>query len=86
MRARRVVDDEQWGDGRQDQRRHRRVGPEHEHLRRAEDGVGDEAGDGRVEAGDRRQARELGVGHALRDEDGGQHDAGDEVGAQPAAS
>ena len=48
-----------------------------------EERVADEAGDRRVEPGDRRQAGQLGVGHALRDQDRGQHDAGDEVGAQP---
>ena len=85
-RLRRVVArDEQRRDGREDQRRDRRVGPEHEHPRRAEDRVADEAGDRRVQAGDRGQPGQLGVGHALRHEDRGQHDTGDEVGPQPPA-
>ena len=76
--------DEQRRDRREDQRRDRRVGPEHEDARRPEERVADEAGDRRVQAGDRRQAGQLGVGHALRHEDGGEDEAGDEVGAQPA--
>ena len=46
-------------------------------------GVADEAADRRVEAGDRGQTGELRVGHALRDEDRGEHEPGDHVGAQP---
>ena len=38
--AGRVADDEQRRDRGEDQRRHRRVRPQHQHLRRAEDGVG----------------------------------------------
>ena len=38
----------------------------------AEHGIRNEAHDRRVEAGDRRQARELRVGHALRHEEGGE--------------
>ena len=56
-RLSRVVDHEQRRDGGEDQRRDRRVGPEHEHARRTEDGVRDEAGDRGVEPGDRRGAR-----------------------------
>ncbi len=67
----------------EDQRRHRRVGPEHEHARRAEDRVPDEARDRRVQAGDRGQPRQLGVRHPLRHEDRRQHQPRDEVGAQP---
>ena len=48
-----------------------------------EERVADEAGDRRVEPGDRREPGQLGVGHALRDEDRREHEAGDEVGAQP---
>ena len=44
----------------------------------------DQARDGRVEAGDRRQAGELGVRHALGHEDGGEHDPRDDVAPQPA--
>ena len=74
---------DQRRDGREDQGRDRRVGPEHEHPRRAEHRVADQAGDGRVEPGDRGKPGQLGVGHALGHEDGGQDDAGHEVGAQP---
>ncbi len=55
-----------------------RDGPEHR--------VAHEAGDGGVEPGDRGQAGELGVRHALRDEDRREHEAGDEVGTHPAAA
>ena len=48
---------EQRRDRGEDQRRDRRVGAEHEHPRRPEDRVADQAGDRRVEAGDRRAAR-----------------------------
>ena len=65
-RSRVAAGDEQRRDGGEDQRRDRRVGPEHQHARRAEDRVADQAGDGGVEAGDRREAGQLGVGHALR--------------------
>ena len=54
-----------------------------EHARRPEERVHDEAGDGGVEAGDRRQAGELRVGEALRDQDRCQHDPRDEVETQP---
>ena len=61
------------------------IGPErgvraqHEDPRRAEDRVPEQAQDRGVEAGDRRQAGQLGVGHALRDQQRGQHHPGDDV-------
>ena len=67
----------------EDQRRHRRVGPEHEHARRAEDRVADEAPDRRVQAGHRGQAGELGVGHPLGDEDRREHNPRNHIRAQP---
>ena len=76
---------------RQRQRRDRRgdhraeggVRAEHEHARRAEDGVADEAEDRRVEPGHRRQPGQLGVGHPLGHEEGGEHQAGHDVLGQP---
>ena len=70
---------------REDQRRHRRIGTEHEHPRGPEDRVADEAADRRVQPVHRGHAGQLGVGHALRHEDRGEHDARDEVGPQPGA-
>ena len=52
--ARVTAGNEQRGDRGEDQRRHRRIGTEHQHAGRPEDGVADQAGDGRVEARDRR--------------------------------
>ena len=78
-----IAGDEERRDGGEDEGPERRVGAEHQHARRAEDRVADQAGDGGVQAGDRREAGQLGVGHALRHEDGGQHYAGDDVEAQP---
>ena len=52
-----VAADEQRRDRGEDQRRDRGVRAEHEHARRTEEGVADQAGDRRVEAGDRGQAR-----------------------------
>ena len=75
--------DEQRRDRGEDQRRDRRVGSEHQNARGPEQRVADEAGDRRVEAGDRRQPGELGVRHALRDQDRREHDSGYEVRAQP---
>ena len=75
--------DEQRRDRGQDQRRDRRVGAEHQHARGPEQRVADQAGDRRVQARHRRQPGQLGVGHALRDQDRRQHDAGDEVRPQP---
>ena len=66
-------------DGGVHQGRQRRVGAGDEHPRRAEQGVDDERGHGGVEAGDGGQPGELGVGHALGDQQRGEHDPGPEV-------
>ena len=52
-----VASGKQGYDGREDEGRDRRVGPEHQHPRGAEEEVGDKAGDCRVEACDGGQAR-----------------------------
>ena len=74
-------------DERQDRRRdHRpegRVGAEHEDARRAEDGIPRQAEDRRVQAGDRRQAGELGIRHALRNEQCDEDEPCDEILPQP---
>ena len=82
-RAGRVVGHEQRRDGGEDERRDGRVRAEDQHARRPEQRVHDEAGDGRVEAGDRRQPGQLRVRQPLRHEDRREDDAGDEVEAQP---
>ena len=69
----------------QDQRGDRRVGPEDQHPRGAEHRVADQARDRRVKTRDRRKPGELGVRHALRDEDRGEDDPGEEVRSQPRA-
>ena len=73
-------------DRRQDQRRQSGIGAEDQDARRAEDRVGEQRHDGRIEAGHRGQPGELGVGHALRDEEGRDREAGDEVAAQVGAT
>ena len=78
-----VAGHDERGDGGEDQRPERRVGAEHEDLRRPHEGVADEAGDRGVETVHRRQPGELGVRHALGDQDRRQDDPGHEVGAQP---
>ena len=71
------------GGGGRDHRSESGVGAEHEHSRRTEDRVADQAQDRRVQPGDRREAGQLGVRHPLRHEERGQHQAGDEVLGQP---
>ena len=66
-----------------DERRERRVRAEDEDPRRPEDGVGEERNDGRVQAGDGREPRQLRVRHPLRDEQRREHEARDDVAAQP---
>ena len=70
-------------DRRRDHRPQRGVRPEDQDRRRPDERERDEAHDGRVQAGDGGQPGELGVGHALRDEQRDEHDAGDEVARQP---
>ena len=69
-----------------DERRDRRVRAQDEDRRRAQQEVDDERHQGRVQPGDRRQAGELGVRHALRDEEGGENGAGHHVAAQRGAA
>ena len=59
-------------------------GPSTRTARRPEERVADEAEDGRVQAGHGRNAGQLGVGHALRDEDRSEDDPGHEVVPEPA--
>ncbi len=68
-RGRGISAGQQRRDRSQDQRRDRRVGAQHEYPRGAEHRVADEARDRRVQAGDRRKAGQLSIGHALGDED-----------------
>ena len=65
-----VAPDQQRDQGGEDHRRDGRVGAEHQDPRRPEDGVSDQASDGRVEAGDGWKAGQLGVGHPLGNQDG----------------
>ena len=61
----------------------RGVGAEHEELRRPEERVGEQGDHRGVEAGDGREAGERRVRHALRHEQDGQHQPGDDVLARP---
>jgi hypothetical protein len=74
---------DQREDGGGDHRPERRVGPQHQDPRRPEHGVGDKAEDGRVQARDRGEARQLRVGHPLRHQERGQDQPGHDVAAQP---
>ena len=69
--------------GGRDERGERRVGAEDENPRRPEHGVGEERDQGRVQAGDGWEPRQLRVGHPLGHEQRREHDAGDEVTPQP---
>ncbi len=82
-RSAHITAGEQRHDRGEDQRRDRRVRTQNEHARRTEQRVADEAGDRGVQAGHRRQPGELGVGHALGNEDGGEDEPRDEVGPEP---
>jgi len=72
-------------DGRGHDRRERRVRTEDEDAGGADEGIGEEWHERRVEAGHRGQAGKLRVGHALRHEQGGENEAGDDVVSQPRA-
>ena len=72
------------GERDQDQWRQRRIRPQHQQARRADERVDQQRHDRGVEADDRRQPGRLRVGHAGRHEDAGQRQAGGEVPAQPA--
>ena len=82
---RRVARRREGDDRRGDERRDRRVGPEDEDPRRPQQEVHDQRDERRVQAGDRRQPRELRVRHALRHEQRREHDARDDVVAQLSA-
>ena len=85
-RLRRIaVGADQREDRRRDHRPERRVRAEDEDARRPEHGVAEQAHDRGVEAGDRRQAGQLRVGHALGHQQRGQHEAGHDVLGQPGA-
>ena len=59
------------------------VRPQHQPGRRPEHGVGEQADDGGVEPGDRRQAGQLRVGHPLRHQQGRQHQPRHHIPRQP---
>ena len=61
----------------------RRVRPQDQDAGRAEDRVGEQAEDAGVQPGDRGQSGQLGIGHALRNEQRRQDDPGDDVLAEP---
>ena len=65
-----------------DERADRRVGADDQDAAGAEQEVDDQRDQRRVQAGDRRQPGELRVAHALGDEQGGEHDPGEQVAAQ----
>ena len=81
-----AVGADQRQDGGEDHRRERRVRAQHEDARRPEQRVGEQGEDRGVEAGHRRQTGQLGVGHALRHQQGGDREARDEVAAQVSAA
>ena len=83
---RRVAGGRERDDRRGDERRDRRVGAEDEDPRGPEQEVHDQRDERRVEPGDRRHARELGVRHALGHEQGGEDEARDNVAPQRGAS
>jgi hypothetical protein len=72
-------------DGRGDQRPERGVRTQDQDPARAEDRVGEQAGDGGVEAGDGWQPGQFGVRHALGHEQSAQHDSGHDVLERPAS-
>lgn len=71
-------------DRRRDHRAERGVRPQHQDAGRAEDCVGQQAQDGGVQPGDRRQPCQLRVGHALGNKQRRQHNSGDDILAEPA--
>ena len=73
-------------DGRRDHRAEGRVRAEHEDPGRPEQGIADQREDGRVETGDGRQPGQLGVRHPLRDQQGRDHETGDQVLAEEGRS
>ena len=77
------VDSRQRQHARGDQRGERRVRPEHEEPRRADHGIDEERHDGRVQTVHRREPGCLGVAHACRYEQAGEHETGADVVPQP---
>ena len=71
-------------DGGGDHGPERGVRPQHQDPGGAEDGVADQAQDGGVQPSDRRQARQLGIGHPLGDQQRRQDQPGDQVLGEPA--
>ena len=67
----------------EDQRRQGRVRAQHEDAGRAEQRVDEERHDRRVQPVDRLEPGRFRVAHAGGHEEGGEHDAGDDVLAQP---
>ena len=78
-----AVGGDQRKDRGRDHRAERGVRPQDQEPRGAEDRVPEQAQDRGVQAGDRRQAGQLGVRHALGNEQRGEHHSRDEVLAQP---
>ena len=72
----------QRDDGGGDERADGAVGADDEDAAGPEQEVDEERDQRRVQTGDGRQAGELRVAHALGDEQGGEHDAGEQVAAQ----
>ncbi len=70
-------------DGGGDHRPQRRIRSQHQDPGRPEHRVAEQAEDRRVQPGDGRQARQLGVRHALRNQQRGQHDTRHQVLDEP---
>ena len=79
----RIVSEGERQDRRRDDRCERRVGPEHQDARRAEERVRQERHDGGVQARLGRQPGDLRVAHARRDEQRGDDEARPQVGQEP---
>ena len=77
--ALRRVDARERHDHRGDQRGDGRVGADHQYPRGTEQRVREQRHHGRVEPVDRGQTRRFGVAHAGRDEQRGEHEAGDHI-------
>jgi hypothetical protein len=75
----------QGHDQRGNHRRHRGVRAQHHDAAGSEHGVGDQGKDGGVQPVDCRQARSLGIAHADRHQDRGEHQTRHQVVDEPAA-
>ena len=78
-----VATRQQWHEGGEDHGRDRRIRTEDEDPGRSEDRIADEAPNGRVQTGHGREPGQLRVGQPLRHQDGGKHDACDDVRPRP---